>query len=201
MGETVKYLLPEERLPRAWYNLVADLPARPPPSLHPATGACLTADDLAPLFPASLIEQDASTERDIEIPEPVRDGVNRPVGDGLHRWACDAGDWLAYEFDVPAGGVNGRVLNLVSEDPVEHIVRVVCSFTAGGKNYSVEVLAKAAVMPGADPGEPALNSATFWFGPDGPEKPPEGEIPGPSEDLLCGEGVLGDHTTWVDERP
>jgi len=34
-------------------------------------------------------------------PEPVRDGVNRPVGDALHRWACDAGDWLAYEFDSP----------------------------------------------------------------------------------------------------
>ena len=34
-------------------------------------------------------------------PEAVRDGVNRPVGDALHRWACDAGDWLAYEFDGP----------------------------------------------------------------------------------------------------
>ncbi len=73
MSETVKYLLSEDRLPRAWYNLVADLPVAPPPSLHPATGACLTADDWAPLFPPSLIAQDASTEREIEIPEPVRD--------------------------------------------------------------------------------------------------------------------------------
>ncbi len=73
MSETVKYLLPEDRLPRAWYNLVADLPVPPPPSLHPATGACLTPEDLAPLFPPSLIAQDASTERDIEIPGPVRE--------------------------------------------------------------------------------------------------------------------------------
>ncbi len=73
MSETVKYVLPEDRLPRFWYNLVADLPAPPPPALHPATGACLTPDDLAPLFPPSLIAQEACVERDVEIPEPVRD--------------------------------------------------------------------------------------------------------------------------------
>jgi tryptophan synthase beta chain len=73
MSGTVKYLLSEDRIPRSWYNLVADLPAPSPPPLHPATGAPLVPDDLAPLFPPSLIAQDASTERDIEIPEPVRD--------------------------------------------------------------------------------------------------------------------------------
>ncbi|WP_139559131.1 TrpB-like pyridoxal phosphate-dependent enzyme [Methylotetracoccus oryzae] len=73
MSEPVKYLLDESRMPRSWYNIVADLPAPPPPALHPATHRPLGPDDLAPLFPMTLIEQEVSTERDIEIPAPVRD--------------------------------------------------------------------------------------------------------------------------------
>jgi len=55
------------------YNLTADLPKPLPPVLHPGTLKPLGADDLAPLFPMSLIMQEVSTEREIEIPEPVRD--------------------------------------------------------------------------------------------------------------------------------
>ncbi|MCC7181715.1 MAG: TrpB-like pyridoxal phosphate-dependent enzyme [Acidobacteria bacterium] len=73
MGDTVKYLLDESRIPKAWYNLMADLPSPPPPVLHPGTMRPVGPDDLAPLFPMSLIAQEVSTERDIEIPEPVRD--------------------------------------------------------------------------------------------------------------------------------
>jgi tryptophan synthase beta chain len=73
MAETIKYLLPEEQIPRAWYNLMADLPSPPPPPLHPGTLQPLGPDDLAPLFPMSLIEQEVSQEREIEIPEPVRE--------------------------------------------------------------------------------------------------------------------------------
>lgn len=73
MTQTVKYLLDEARMPTSWYNLVADLPAPPPPVLHPGTLQPIGPDDLAPLFPMSLIQQEVSTERDIEIPEPVRD--------------------------------------------------------------------------------------------------------------------------------
>ncbi len=68
-----KFVLDEERIPRAWYNIVADLPAPPPPPLHPGTAQPLGPDDLAPFFPMALIAQEASTEREIEIPEPVRD--------------------------------------------------------------------------------------------------------------------------------
>ncbi len=68
-----KFVLDEERIPRAWYNIVADLPTPPPPALHPGTMQPLGPDDLAPLFPMALIAQEVSTERDIEIPEPVRD--------------------------------------------------------------------------------------------------------------------------------
>ena len=73
MNETVKYVLTEERLPKHWYNLAADLPSPAPPVLHPGTLKPIGPDDLAPLFPMSLIAQEVSTEREIEIPAPVRD--------------------------------------------------------------------------------------------------------------------------------
>jgi tryptophan synthase beta chain len=52
---------------------MADLPTPPPPVLHPGTLQPVGPDDLAPLFPMSLILQEVSTEREIEIPGPVRD--------------------------------------------------------------------------------------------------------------------------------
>ena len=71
--ETVKYLLPEDRIPKFWYNIVADLPEAPAPVLHPATGKPVGPSDLEPLFPMEVILQEVATERDIEIPEPVRE--------------------------------------------------------------------------------------------------------------------------------
>ena len=73
MTQPVKYLLDESRMPKAWYNLVADLPVPPPPVLHPGTAQPISPDDLAPLFPQSLIQQEVATEREIEIPKPVRE--------------------------------------------------------------------------------------------------------------------------------
>ena len=73
MSESVKYVLTEERIPKSWYNLVADLPSPPPPVLHPGTLKPVGPDDLAPLFPMSLIAQEVTTEREVEIPGPVRD--------------------------------------------------------------------------------------------------------------------------------
>lgn len=68
-----KVVLDESQMPTHWYNIVADLPTPPPPHLHPGTQQPLTPQDLAPLFPAGLIEQEASTERWIEIPEEIHD--------------------------------------------------------------------------------------------------------------------------------
>jgi len=73
MTESIKYQLDESRIPTTWYNLVADLPVPPPPVLHPGTLQPIGPDDLAPLFPMALIAQEVSTEREIEIPGPVRD--------------------------------------------------------------------------------------------------------------------------------
>jgi tryptophan synthase beta chain len=68
-----KFTLDEDRIPRAWYNIAADLPTPPPPPLHPGTHQPIGPADLAPLFPMALILQEVSAEREIEIPEPVRD--------------------------------------------------------------------------------------------------------------------------------
>ena len=73
MSEQTKFLLPEDRIPKRWYNIQADLPKAMPPVLHPGTLQPVGPDDLAPLFPMALIEQEVTTEREIDIPEPVRD--------------------------------------------------------------------------------------------------------------------------------
>ena len=68
-----KFVLDESRIPRSWYNIAADLPEPAPPVLHPGTGQPIGPGDLAPLFPMELIKQVVSTEREIEIPDEVRD--------------------------------------------------------------------------------------------------------------------------------
>ncbi len=73
MADSIKYILDETRIPKRWYNIAADLPKPPPPVLHPGTKQPVGPDDLAPLFPMALIGQEVSTEREIEIPEPVRE--------------------------------------------------------------------------------------------------------------------------------
>ena len=73
MSGTVKYLLNENEIPKSWYNIAADLPQPLPPVLHPGTLQPIGPDDLAPLFPMALIEQEVSAERWIEIPEQVRE--------------------------------------------------------------------------------------------------------------------------------
>ena len=70
MSET-KIVLTEKEMPKAWYNIQADLPNLPGPPLHPATKKPVTPEDLAPIFPLSLIGQEVSLERWVEIPEEV----------------------------------------------------------------------------------------------------------------------------------
>jgi len=48
--DRTRYLLDEDRIPRAWYNIAADLPSPPPPPLHPGTGQPIGPGDLASLF-------------------------------------------------------------------------------------------------------------------------------------------------------
>src|SRR6185503_8355399 len=80
-----KFVLDESRIPRAWYNIAADLPVAPPPVLHPGTGQPIGPADLAPLFPMELIKQVVSQDREIEIPEPVRDAYRLYRPSPLYR--------------------------------------------------------------------------------------------------------------------
>ena len=68
-----KIVLDESEMPTQWYNIVPDLPAPPPPPLHPGTHEPVGPDDLAPLFPMDLILQEVSSERYIDIPDEVQD--------------------------------------------------------------------------------------------------------------------------------
>jgi len=68
-----KFLLDEKDMPTHWYNIIADMKQPPPPYRHPATLELLGPDDLAPVFPMALIEQEVSPERYIEIPDEVQD--------------------------------------------------------------------------------------------------------------------------------
>ncbi|HYS92406.1 MAG TPA: TrpB-like pyridoxal phosphate-dependent enzyme, partial [Candidatus Acidoferrales bacterium] len=80
-----KFLLDESRLPKAWYNINADMPVAPAPVLHPGTKEPVTPDFLSVLFPMGLIMQEVSSERWIEIPEPVRDVYRLWRPTPLHR--------------------------------------------------------------------------------------------------------------------
>ena len=66
-----KIILPEKEIPRQWYNIQADMPTPLQPPLNPATGKPVGPEDLLPIFPMNLIEQEVSTERWIDIPEGV----------------------------------------------------------------------------------------------------------------------------------
>lgn len=71
MSEKTRFILQESDIPRAWYNINADSPVPPTPVLHPGTKEPVTPDFLSVLFPMSLILQEISKDRYIDIPEPV----------------------------------------------------------------------------------------------------------------------------------
>ncbi|HTO98937.1 MAG TPA: hypothetical protein VMK66_17930, partial [Myxococcales bacterium] len=86
---TTKYLLREDQIPRSWYNVLADLKTPPAPVLHPQTRKPVGPQDLAPLFPMAIIEQEVSTRREVPIPDEVRDALaaaEAATGRGL--WAA-----------------------------------------------------------------------------------------------------------------
>ena len=93
----MKYVLDEEHIPKSWYNIQADLPEPLSPVLHPGTGEPIGPADLEPLFPMDLILQEVSQERDIEIPEPVRDIYRRWRPSPLYRARA-----LEKALDTPA---------------------------------------------------------------------------------------------------
>ena len=69
-----KIYLNEDEMPRAWYNVRADMKVKPAPLRNPATGAPMTFDDLRPVFCDELIRQELDNDdREIPIPDEIRD--------------------------------------------------------------------------------------------------------------------------------
>jgi tryptophan synthase beta chain len=85
VSEPTKYLLTESDIPTHWVNLTSDLPGTPAPPLHPATKEPLGPQDLAPIFPMGLIEQEVSADPEIEIPDEVREIYKLWRPTPLHR--------------------------------------------------------------------------------------------------------------------
>jgi tryptophan synthase beta chain len=73
MEKIRKIILSDNEMPKQWYNILADMPNKPLPPIHPGTGQPVGPDDLAPIFPMELIKQEVSTERYIDIPDEVQD--------------------------------------------------------------------------------------------------------------------------------
>ena len=110
LPQRTQFVLDESRIPRAWYNIAADLPAPLSPPLHPGTHQPIGPADLAPLFPMALILQEVSGEREIEIPDPVREAYMLYRPSPLHRAhrlekALDTPAHIYYKYEgvSPAG--------------------------------------------------------------------------------------------------
>jgi tryptophan synthase beta chain len=97
VSEPTKYLLAESDIPTHWVNLTSDLPGTPAPPLHPATKEPLGPQDLTPIFPMGLIEQEVSADPEIEIPDEVREIYKLWRPTPLHRARR-----LESTFDTPA---------------------------------------------------------------------------------------------------
>jgi tryptophan synthase beta chain len=135
MSETVKYLLDETQIPGDWYNIVADLPRPPAPVLHPGTLQPIGPDDLEPLFPMALIQQEVTSERTVAIPEPVRDVYRQWRPSPLYRAhrlerALDTPARIYYKYEgvSPAG----------SHKPNTAVAQAFYNKEAGAKRLSTE---------------------------------------------------------------
>ncbi|TDV47883.1 TrpB-like pyridoxal phosphate-dependent enzyme [Actinophytocola oryzae] len=71
MTEQVRFQLPQEELPTHWYNIAADLPPMAP-AINAKTGIPITPEDMMRTTAPALVEQEFSKEREIAIPEEVR---------------------------------------------------------------------------------------------------------------------------------
>ena len=105
-----RIVLSEQEMPRQWYNIMAEVPERPQPPLHPGTRQPVGPDDLAPLFPMALIEQEVSSDKWIPIPEEVLEVYRlwRPTplirAEGLEQaLGTPARIFYKYEGVSPAG--------------------------------------------------------------------------------------------------
>src|SRR3989441_4575771 len=105
-----KYLLGEKQIPTHWYNIIPDMPGPLAPVIHPRTLRPVTPQDMLPLFPPALLEQEMSSQRWIPIPDEVREVYRLWRPTPLHRarrleqaLRTPAHIYYKYEGTSPAG--------------------------------------------------------------------------------------------------
>ncbi len=134
--DQVQYTLSESDIPTHWVNLMSDLPGPPPPPpLHPGTQQPAGPEDLGAIFPMALIEQEVSTEPDIEIPDRVRDAYKLWRPTPLYRArrlerALDTPAHIYYKYEgvSPAG----------SHKPNTAVVQAYANAEAGIRKLTTE---------------------------------------------------------------
>jgi len=85
MADEYKTVMTESEIPTHWYNITADFKNPPAPPLRPDTKQPPGPEDLAPVFPMGLLQQEMSAERWIEIPDEVIDAYRLYRPTPLHR--------------------------------------------------------------------------------------------------------------------
>lgn len=105
-----KITLTEAEIPESWYNIVADMPNKPLPPLHPGTHEPIGPEMLMPLFPMELIKQEVTSDKWVGIPDEVRElyKIWRPTpmfrATGLEKLLdTPAKIYYKYEGVSPAG--------------------------------------------------------------------------------------------------
>ena len=73
MSTPTRFDLGQKDIPTHWYNIMADLPEPLPPPLHPGTKQPVTLQDMTAIFPENIVMQEMSPERQIQVPDEVRD--------------------------------------------------------------------------------------------------------------------------------
>ncbi len=196
----VKFPLPEDRIPTAWYNIQSDLPEAAAPARHPATHEPLGPDDLAPLFPMALIMQEVSREPWIEIPDEVRDAYRQWRPTPLYRArqlekALDTPARIYYKYEgvSPTGSHKpNTAVPQVYYNKAEGITRLTTETGAGQWGSS---LAMAGALMGVDVQvymvkvsydlKPYRRGMMEAFG--------ASVIPSPSEHTEAGRAILAEH--------
>lgn len=100
MGKEIPYkiYLEENEMPKAWYNLRADMKNKPAPLLNPETKKPMTPEELGVVFCDELVRQELDdTTPYIEIPQEIRDFYKMYRPSPLVRAYC-----LEKKLDTPA---------------------------------------------------------------------------------------------------
>jgi tryptophan synthase beta chain len=202
MAETTKFLLTEQDIPNAWYNIAADLTTPLPPVLHPGTGQPIGPADLAPLFPMEVIKQEVATDQYIDIPGAVLDVYRLWRPTPLYRahrletaleLPANVRIFYKYEGTSPAGSHKPNTAVPQAYYSVQEGVTRIATETGAGQWGSA--MAMACAFYGLDlkvymvkisyqqkPYRRALMEA--W----GAQC-----VPSPSSDTNAGRGILADH--------